>query len=101
MALLLVAWSQIYATDVAARDGMLAPILFQYLGTQVAQQSYGSGSNSRMLAPPSWQAAQAARNCAPGGTMIKFEATGNGYNATFDFGNRVVVVRVDRNGRCR
>ncbi len=81
----------------ASRSAGFSPALAGLFHTRFAQQG-GNGSASSVS---NWQAAKAARACASGGTVLRVDPNGSDYDVRVLVANRVVVVRVDRNGDCR
>ena len=91
----------------ASRGASFSPAFLGLFHTRLAQQGGNGGARARMLAPPSaasgshWQAAKAARACASGGTILRVDPNGSGYDVRVLVASQVVVVRVDGNGNCR
>jgi len=98
-------WPGAGAAAVAAEWSLPAQEWAGVIYTRLAQQ--GGNARSRMLAPPvaaqgaDWQAAKAARACASGGTVLRVDPNGRGYDVRVLVANQVVVVRVDASGSCR
>jgi hypothetical protein len=66
---------------------------------RLAQDSAQQQGSSRQES--TWQAAKAARACASGGTVLRVDPNGRGYDVRILVASQVLVVRVDDNGRCR
>lgn len=87
------------ATAHAASD--MRVIRLELTGFQQVRLAQDSARQQGSSQESTWQAAKAARACASGGTVLRVDPNGAGYDVRILVANQVLVVRVDNSGRCR